>query len=87
MLGSTHYKLGIGYYLIFLPIVITIYSVNNFNELLLGLLVAAFAALLPDIDISTSKINTQNPITRIPIKFIDKLAKIVLFVVRSGIFL
>ncbi len=87
MLGRTHYKLGIGYYLIFLPLTITIFTVNRLEHLLLGVLVAAFAALLPDIDTASSKINTQNPITGIPIKIIDSTTKVLLFIVRCGTFI
>lgn len=85
MLGRTHYKLGIGYYLIFLPVTISIYAVNRIDQLLLGVIVAGLAALLPDIDTPTSKINNLNPITRIPIKIVDTTTTFILFIIRSGI--
>lgn len=85
MLGKTHYKLGIGYYLIFLPIIITVFTVNKADQVILGIICAAVAALLPDIDSSTSKINIKNPITCIPVKFIDITTKIFLYIIRCGI--
>lgn len=85
MLGRTHYKLGIGYYLIFLPITITIFAVNKIDQLLIGILISAVAGLLPDIDMPNSKVNTQNIITAMPIKFIDKSTKVLLYILRCGI--
>lgn len=85
MLGRTHYKLGIGYYLISIPMIATVFAINKAEHLLFGILVAGFAALLPDIDTANSKINTQNIITRIPIKLVDKITTFLLLIVRCGL--
>ncbi len=65
MLGKTHYKIGILYYLIFSTIPVFSLSVlknQPINVLILNIITAGCAALLPDIDCSSSIAYTKNPI-------------------------
>jgi hypothetical protein len=82
MLGRTHYKLGIGYYLLFLPVITTIYSIKYPEHIITGIIVSAIAALLPDIDTATSKINQKNILTSIPIRIIEHGSSFFLYMIR-----
>jgi hypothetical protein len=86
MLGRTHYKLGIGYYLLFLPVITTIYSIKYPEHIITGIIVSAIAALLPDIDTATSKINQKNILTSIPIRIIEHGSSFFLYIIRLVFF-
>jgi len=86
MLGKTHYKVGICYYLLSLPITSAFFAVNKIEHMAIGVLISAVASLLPDIDIAGSMITRKNPLTGIPIKLIDKLSQALLYLMRLAIF-
>lgn len=85
MLGKTHYKIGILYYLIFSTIPVFSLSVlknQPINVIILNIITTGCAALLPDIDCSSSIAYTKNPIGIVISKGIAILQKMLATIIH-----
>lgn len=82
MLGKTHYKVGVIYFLILFPAIASICTISGYIELAACLLVSAVAALIPDVDCTDSTVNRKNPLTGIPIKTSEIILSLFLYLIR-----
>ncbi len=88
-MGSTHVRVGVLYYIILtiviLPVISTLpllYGIHKYGFSLFGLLVAALAAAMPDLDSQHSLINQLNPVTGVTNRIVDIVVNITGFVVK-----
>lgn len=80
MMGSTHIRVGVLYYVILsvtvIPIIAAIpllYGIHRIS--IVGIMVAALAAMLPDMDSQHSMINQINPVTGVANQIIGTVTK------------
>lgn len=88
MMGKTHYRLAILYYLMLcsIPALASIPLLSGINSIsLAGILVAFLGAIWPDADTHHSLINNYNPITGVPNKLVDRTVKMILALVRLAL--
>ena len=89
MMGSTHIRVGVLYYVILsvavIPIIAAVpllYGIHRNGISIAGIMVAALAAMLPDMDSQHSIINRINPVTGLASGMIETITKILELVVR-----
>ncbi len=89
MMGLTHVRVGVLYYVILSVAVIPIlavfpllYGIHGNSISIAGIMVAAFAALLPDLDSQHSIINQINPVTGLANKIIEMITRGLELIVR-----
>lgn len=84
MMGTTHYKLGIFYYVLFstVPFLISVPFLGSQGITLAGILVAGIAALLADADQQHSKFNLDvNPVTGAAVGIVDTIKEIIITII------
>lgn len=76
MMGKTHYRLGIIYYILLsiIPVLFFMPFVDK-RITIAGIAVAAFGGLMPDADSQHSKINQMNPLTAMTGKAVDVIGE------------
>ncbi len=89
MMGVTHVRIGILYYIILsmtaIPLITTLPLVSGMNSnriSLVGILVVAIAAAMPDMDCQHSIINQINPVTGLTNKIIEFITRGLELIVR-----